>query len=343
MSDQTPVEQNEFSLFDIYDFFREGWKTIIGFSVIGLLAGVVVAFVLPEKFQSSALIEPASVAIRPTANAAITRQSVEQPAVLAEKMKQPSYYSDKTLKACTYKSEDNPAQALVNRLRPNVARNSVYVSVTYLAPSSKIASVCLENVLNDVVVNQARLSEPLINNLQVELSNAEQELKAAITERDQQRIKNKEKLTVAQSKLLAAQKFVERFSKDSLNFSFGDPQFSASALLISTLIAKQNEIKDLELQINALEMEIAANITDRDQAVRKMTNTVNELKNALLPPNTKEASFAAPIYAPDRKVEPKRSLVAAIGLFAGCFLGVLILLVRRMKKLYWLNQKSQSA
>ena len=333
MSDHTLAEQNEISLFDIYDFFKEGWKTIFGFSVIGLLVGVVVAFVLPEKFQASVLIEPASVATRPNANSAITRQSVELPAVLAEKMKQPSYYSEKTLKVCTYKTEDNPSQALVNRLKPYVARNSIYVSVTYLAPSSKIASVCLESVLNDVVINQARLSEPLINNLQVELSNAELELKAVITERDQQRIKNKERLAVAQSKLVAAQNFVERVSKESLSFNFSDPQFSASALLISTLIKTQNEIKDLELQINALEMEIAANITDRDQAVRKMTNTVSELKNALLPPNTKEASFAAPIYAPEKKVEPKRALITVIGLIGGVLLGVLILFGGRFKRM----------
>ena len=343
MSDQTPVEQTEFSLFDIYDFFREGWKTIIGFSVIGVLIGLIVAFVLPEKFQASALIDPASVATRASANSAITRQRVEQPAVLAEKMKQPTYYSDATLKACMSHTEANPAQTLVNRLKPTAPRNSVYVSVNFFAGSPNIAVACLESVLNDVVVNQRLLSEPINNNLQAELSSAEQELKAAITERDQQRVKNKEKLAVAQSKLLAAEKFVERFSKDSLNFNFGDPQFSASALLISTLIAKQNEIKDLELQINALEMEIAANITDRDQAVRKMTNTVNELKNALLPPNTKDASFAAPIYAPDRKVEPKRALITVIGLFAGCFLGVVILVVRRMKKMYALNQKVQQS
>jgi len=343
MNDQIATEQNEISLFDIYDFFKEGWKTIIGFSVIGLVVGLVMAFVLPEKFQATVLIEPASVASRANSNAPMTRQSVELPTVLAEKMKQPTYYSDKTLKACITNPDANPSQTLVNRLKPNVARNSVYVSVSYLAPSSKIASACLESVLSDVVVNQARLAEPLINNLQVELSNAEQELKAVITERDQQRIKNKEKLAVAQSKLLSAQNFVERVSKESLSFNFSDPQFSASALLISTLIKTQNEIKDLELQINALEMEIAANITDRDQAVRKMTNTVSELKNALLPPNTKEASFAAPIYAPDRKVEPKRSLVIAIALIAGCFLGVLILLGRRMKKMYGLNQKGQSA
>jgi len=333
MSDQTPVEQNEFGLFDIYDFFREGWKTILLFTSIGIVTGIVFSLVLPEKFQASVLIEPASVATRLNTNAAISRQAVEQPAVLAEKMKQPTYYSVKTLKDCGLIGFTNPGQTLVSSLKPNVARNSVYISISFIAESSEVASACLESVLVDVINNQRRLAEPLISNIQVELASAEQELKATITERDQQRQKNKEKLAVAQSKLIAAQKFVERVSKESLSFNFSDPQFSASALLISTLIKTQNEIKDLELQINALEMEIAANITDRDQAVRKMTNMVNELKNALLPPNTKDASFAAPIYAPTQKVEPKRTRLTAIGLFAGFAIGILILLLGRMKKI----------
>lgn len=338
MTDQIPAKQNESSLFDIFVFFKKGWKTIFGCSFVGLLVGVVVAFVLPEKFQASALIEPASVAVRMYQNDALTRQSpaltrqiVELPAVLAEKMKQPSYYSLETIKACAYHAEDISPQVLVNRLRPTVARNSTYVSISYLASSPLAASACLEAVLNDVVMNQVRLSEPFINKLQVELSNAEQELKAVTTERDQQRIKNQEKLLVVQSKLKAAEKFVEQFTKDSFDFRFDDPQFSASVLLISTLLAMKNEIKDLQLEINSLEMEIAANMTDKDQAVRKMTNTVSELKNALLPPTTKDASFAAPIYASNWKVEPKRPVVIAVGLLIGFLLAVLVLFLRRVK------------
>jgi uncharacterized protein involved in exopolysaccharide biosynthesis len=175
------------------------------------------------------------------------------------------------------------------------------------------------------------LAQPLINNLEIELANAEQELQSNITERDQQRIKNREKLSVAKSKLASAESFVERFSKDSLTFKFGDQQFSATALLLSTLIAKQNEIKDLEIQINALELEVAANMTDKDQAVRRMSNTVSELKNALLPPNTKLATFAAPIYSPKTKIEPKRSVVILVGLVAGGFLGFILLVAVRVR------------
>lgn len=321
---------DDLNLLDIYEFFRRGWKTLVFFSMLGLSVGVIAAFVLPEKFQASALIEPASVA-KKERNDSIAKASVEPVAVLVEKMKVPTYYGEATIKACNLSDAANPAQALVRGLNPNAPRNSAYVSVTFKAESPTIAATCLESVLKDVVENQARLAKPLINNLEVELANAEQELQSNIAERDQQRIKNREKLNVAKAKLVATENFVEKFSNDSLTFKFGDQQFSATALLLSTLISKQNEIKDLEILINALELEVAANMTDKDQAVRRMSNTVSELKNSLLPPNTKPATFAAPIYSPNIKVEPKRGMVILVGLIMGIFLGLLVLIWISMK------------
>jgi LPS O-antigen subunit length determinant protein (WzzB/FepE family) len=311
-------------------FLRDTWKTLTAFSVLGLSAGLIMAFILPEKFQASALIEPASIAKKESGDL-IAKVSVELPAILAEKMKVPTYFSQDTIKSCALTDLANPAQALVRGLNPNVPRNSPYVSVTFKAESPAIAASCLESVLKDVVANQVLLAQPLINNFEVALANAEQELQSNIRERDQQRIKNREKLNVAKSKLAAAESFVEKFSKDSLTFKFGDQQFSATALLLSTLIGKQNEIKDLEIQINALELEVAANMTDKDQAVRRMTNTVSELKNALLPPNTKPATFAAPIFSPNTKVEPKRSMLILVGLVAGGFLGLILLIGVRVR------------
>ena len=324
MTEKIASDQDEISLLDIYEFFRDGFKTLLVFSALGLSAGLITAFVLPEKFQASALIEPASVG-KKEKNETIPKAGVETAVVLAEKMKVPTYYSAATLEVCGLMKFANPAHALVKELKPNVARNSPYVSVVFKSESPEAATTCIESVLKDVVENQARLARPLINNIEVELANAEQELQSNIIERDQQRIKNREKLNVAKSKLAAAESFVERFSKDSLTFKFDDQQFSATALLLSTLIGKQNEIKDLEIHINALELEVAANMTDKDQAVRRMTNIVSELKNSLLPPNTKPATFAAPIYSPNIKAEPKRSVVILVGLVAGGFLGLLLL------------------
>lgn len=321
MTEKIESAQEEISLLEIYEFFRDGWKALVAGSVLGLGAGFITAFVLPEKFQASALIEPASVGSK----------SVEPVAVLVEKMKTPTYYSSTTLDTCGVDKLTNPAQTLVTRLKPNLPRNSPYASMSYRAESPADAAKCLEQVLKDVTQNQAQISKPLINNLEVALSNAEQELQATTTERDQQRIKNRERLKVAKLKFAAAEEFVEKFSKDGLQFKFGDPQFSASALLLSTLINKQNEIKDLEIQISALEMEIGANLTDKDQRVRSLNNQVTEMKNALTVPATKPATFAAPIYSPNVKVEPKRSVVILAGFITGGFLALLLLVGVRVR------------
>lgn len=326
MNNKPDSDQDELSLLDVYTFIQDGWKTIAGFSALGLAAGAITAFALPEKFQASALIEPATVAVK--SGESVTAKSVEPVAVLTEKMRSPTYYSDTTIQNCGLSKDANPPKKLVDMLKPNVARNSQYISVNYKAPSPAAAVTCLESVLKDVVNNQAQIAKPLINNMEVVLGNAEQELAASKTERDQQRIKNRERLNVAKAKLVAGQTFVEQFSKDSLQFKFDDPQFSASALLLSTLMNKQNEIKDLEIQINALELEVGANLTSKDQQVRSLINKVTEMKNALLAPATRSASFAAPVYAPDTKVEPKRSMVMVVGLIGGGLIGLLLLIVR---------------
>ena len=321
MAEKEVVDNDEINFVDVYEFFKDGWKTLAVFSCIGLLAGLITAYALPEKFQASALIDSASV----------VASSVEPVAVLAEKMKSPTYYSMQTIEACKLGETANAPKVLVDRPKPSVAKASPYVSLSYKAKSPAEATQCLDHVLKDVIQNQEKISKPLINNMEVALANAESELKANITERDQQRIKNREKLKVAKMKLVAAQDFVEKFSKDGLQFKFDDPQFSASALLLSTLMSKQNEIKELEIQISALEMEVAANLTDKDQRVRALTNRVTEMKNSLLPPATKPATFASPVYAPDVKVEPKRSVVTIAGLIAGGFLGLSLLVGLRIR------------
>lgn len=330
MTEKPEYDNDEISLLDIYEFFRDGWKTLIGFSVLGLLAGLVIAFVLPEKFQARALIEPASVG-KKGKDDTITSAAVEPVAVLAEKMKVPTYYSAATIQACQLNDVANPADALVKRLGPSVARNSTYVSLSYKTKSPALATACLESVLKDVVANQTLLAQPMVNNLKAELESAEDQLKATTTERDQLRKKNPERLAQAKAKLAAAEKFVETFTKDSTTVKSTDPQFSASAVLLPALMAKQAEIQDLEKQIDNLSLSVAANATDKDKDLRKVASTVSELKNALMPPNTKPATFAAPVYAPSTKVEPKRSVITLGGLVLGGFLGLALLIGTRVR------------
>ena len=116
-----PLEPaDELSLADLISFLQEGWKTIATITTVSTGLGLGVAFLLPEKFAASALLEPAKVMGNP----------IEPPAMLAEKMRSPTYYSPATLQVCGYAEEKNPAQEFVNDLQPRVARQSAFVSVS---------------------------------------------------------------------------------------------------------------------------------------------------------------------------------------------------------------------
>jgi len=108
-------------------------------------------------------------------------------------------------------------------------------------------------------------------------------------------------------KLKLAETFVAALSDKTMTFDFKDTQFSASQLLLATLQSKQSEITNLK-------------------------NSIQRTELLLTEPQTKTASFTTPIYSPPHKVEPKRSLIAVISVLAGGFVGLMLLVLRRVIK-----------
>ena len=50
----------------------------------------------------------------------------------------------------------------------------------------------------------------------------------------------------------------------------------------------------------------------------------------LKPPSTQDANFATPIFASEQRVSPRRSLIVMISAMGSLFLGVLILMLRKV-------------
>lgn len=268
-SDPSHGVDDEISLLDIYMFIKEGWKSIAISTFFAGILGVGAAFVLPEKYLASASIQPAKV----------LGNDVETVAMLAEKMKSPTYYSSNTFSLCNLNETPNAGQELTKALNPNVAKNSSFVSISFKAISPQQSRSCLDAVLGDVVRNQNEIAENRINLAKSNLS------------------KDKEKL-------LLAERFLSSLSKQSKLFDFKDEQFSASQLLLATIQSKQSEVTELK-------------------------NSIQQAELLLMEPQTKTASFTTPIFSPESKVEPKRSLIIAISVLAGGLLGLLWLFVRR--------------
>ena len=101
-------------------------------------------------------------------------------------------------------------------------------------------------------------------------------------------------------------KTVKQLESDrGAQFQFKNIEYSAAALITVTLQSKVQELLATENQISAAE-------------------------SMLKPPNTQDAKFATPIFASEQRVSPRRSLIVMISAMGSLFLGVLILMLRKV-------------
>jgi len=268
---EQPMTDDEISLMDIYEFLVDGWKTILALTFIGTSIGIVTSIVLPEQFEAKASIE----------SARLISNYVSSHAVLAEKMRSPTYYDSKTLAVCTAKDREGSLENLAKSLNPNVAKNSNFVSVSYRAESREDAIRCLEQVLEVVVVRERELaiarSSSVLSNLE-NLKKKADELRKTIKQLESDR---------------------------GAQFQFKNIEYSAAALITVTLQSKVQELLATE-------------------------NQITDIEGQLKPPNTEDAKFVTPIFASEERVAPRRGLIVIISAMGSLFLGVLILMLRKV-------------
>jgi uncharacterized protein involved in exopolysaccharide biosynthesis len=333
MSEQNYVADDEISLLDIYEFLKDGWATIAATTVLCGAIGVGIAFVIPEKFLASASIQ----------SARVLGNDVESIALLVEKMRSPTYYSQQSFIACDVADKDNPPKTLADALNPKILKNDTLAFLSFKSTNNKTSIACLNAVLADVIKAQAIIKEPILQRANEGVRQTRQRLGTSRIKNEQELKQNKEQLQALKEKLKTAQQFVSRFENNAARFDFKDDQFSASSLLLATILSKQNEVKDLKVQINNLEMKVATSLTGREDELLRLEKELNDIERNLVSPATVSASFATPIYSPSQKVEPKRSLIATISVLAGGFIGLMLLVLKRSVKRIKEQTKLKSA
>ena len=60
-SDSKSNLDDELSLIEIINFFKESWKTIIGFTVLGIAGAGIYLWVVPKQYEASAQIKMAQI------------------------------------------------------------------------------------------------------------------------------------------------------------------------------------------------------------------------------------------------------------------------------------------
>lgn len=227
MNEQQMDADDAMSLADVLQFLSEAWKTVAGTAVLSTGLGLGAAFVLPEKFEASALVEPAKV----------LGGYIETSNVLAEKMRSPTYYSTATLDTCAYSGKRNARREFVKDLKPQVGRQSAFVSISMKAASPELARQCLAAVLEDVKRDQA---DQMVQRIAVA----------------------KARLKREEEKLVLAERVMNSISDRTVDQARRSAGASGSEVAGSTLVfvatqAKQAEITSLKNAVDQLAMELA--------------------------------------------------------------------------------------
>jgi capsular polysaccharide biosynthesis protein len=227
------IELNEdgISLADIVDFAQKSWKTVALWSAIGLIGGAGYAFVATPKYLATANIQSAMVAgagLTYTSGANATGKVaypyVESPALLVEKLKQPSYYSKPIFEACDLSDGADSGSILANALKPTLVKNVDLVSISYKAKSQDVALGCINAVSQSVAKNQENIAKPLLDARKAELSSLEQKANA---------VQKLEEITL---------------NKNSVG-NFNDSRFLVSSLLITTANDLATQIRLIKSQL----------------------------------------------------------------------------------------------
>jgi LPS O-antigen subunit length determinant protein (WzzB/FepE family) len=332
-------QEDEISLVDVVYFFKNNGKLILSAMFIASLIGGAYALLSPPKYLAMAMVSMTTVGnVTTTTTTTPITTPVETPAVLVENMKLPLYYTEANYKACLVDQKEEPGKALAEALKASINKNSPVVSFSYKSISAEAAKGCLESILQTIQDNQAILAQPMLfYNKQVISSYQDRLLELKTT--DEQYISTKKnQLATLKAKLIAAEKFHSKLSPDQLPLDFKDDKFSASALLISLITAKDNEIKDLKYEIEDVELFLANPQTPNANNINELSNKIAVLKVASIEPLTRKAALVAPIFVPHKKDNINSALIVLMAALLGSFIGVLYALLKAM----WLKLKRES-
>jgi len=219
---------DEISIYDILDFFLEGWKIILIAVVAALALASAFLVITPKKYEATVSIEIGQIGQ--------IGQIIESPAVLIEKIKVQNYFKEKTKLACGA-NQDNLSQFNVSsNLIATISKSAPLVSFVHKGSSPNNAKQCLLDVLADIQQKHLLTFDASIKSKKENLQN----------------IKNKlERIENDKSKLY----------EKAMKFDFSDSKFSSSALLYLILLAQGSQGIGLQKEILELENNLSPPVT----------------------------------------------------------------------------------
>jgi uncharacterized protein involved in exopolysaccharide biosynthesis len=180
--DQPSDLADELSLLDIIEFIQESWKTIIGFTVLGIAGASIYLWAVPKQYEASAQIKMAQIANvnnnnNNNNNINPLGINIEEPQALIARMALPTSYPKETVALCGLAEQNDPEVALASKVKLSIPKGvGGTVDLKIRDASKDIAKACTNAVYQLIKTSQAQLVAPYIDEASKKLKIEEERL-----------------------------------------------------------------------------------------------------------------------------------------------------------------------
>jgi LPS O-antigen subunit length determinant protein (WzzB/FepE family) len=285
MNENEMVQDDEISLFDLWEKLKDGWRYVLGGTMLGLAGAGAALMVLPPKYEAVAVVQIAQVGQITYAQLGqvmiVPSLNVEPATQVVERMKTPAFQ--------TTVAQSLGNQAWLDDLQRSANATAKYLSLQLIkATSAQGASSLIEVKANGASPEDAKNTADASVK---ELAKRHSELAKPILE------KMHSDLRIAKEKLVSAERELEGINKLMASAGVKDDRFTQLSLMTGLRVQKESELFAQRQTILALETALSAPATQSTKAIED-------------------------IFVTNKPVSPKKTLLLALGLIGGLLAGV---------------------
>ena len=315
---------DKISLTDILNAITKNRNLIASLTLVSILLGVFYLQVTPQSHISYGLINIATFEGKPLFS--ITEYK--------EIIKQPNFYSKDTLKKCFSESVANSykdREDLSNNITVTPLPNSNLLKFRLYANRQYILQ-CAESILSDLNLYEDKTFSSLFTTRLSQLEIYEKKLKDSNDKKLAYESAKKNEIENYKSRIKLVEEFEDNNPLTKQSFNFTDEQFGARSLMISTLLNKGIEKRDLAAKIIEIENSLSLGINPQKNEINDLINAISDLRLKLNTAQSKKSAFTSPLNIDELSTFPKPTLIIALSIFLSLVLSFIVIALKSVLK-----------
>lgn len=249
MNENEVLQEDEISLFDLWETLQNAWKTVVGVTALGIAGALGAIFIISPKYEAVAVVQVGQVG--QVGQVKVTGLPVEAPILAVERMKTPAFQrrvaealgDQQWLEEISQSNSGVTKELVLQVIKATTGPDQVpLIELRASGLSQQVAQKRAEAAVSQLIKAHADLAQPALARMRADLA-------------------------ISREKLSGAERDLEVLDKLVATASVKDDRFTQLALITSLRIQKEAEKFSQRQMIMALETALEAPATQSAKTI----------------------------------------------------------------------------